>query len=57
MLVVFEKYLLLSKIELKKRHMYYKAKHLGFTDERVVCCSQELDDLLNIYQDKFMSYL
>ena len=45
------KYILLGKIKLKKREMYSKAKHYGFTNVRVVTCSQELDTLLNKFQD------
>jgi len=44
-------YILLGKINVKKRDMYSKAKQFGFTDSRVVTCSQELDTLLNRYQE------
>lgn len=37
-------------IEYKRQVMYRKAKNLGFTHPSVVSCSQELDDLLNIYR-------
>lgn len=43
---------LLLRIELKKQDMYRKAKILGFTHPIVVTCSQELDELLNRYQQK-----
>lgn len=43
---------LLNLIKLKRRIMYKKANYLGFTDPRVVSCSQELDALLNAYQQK-----
>lgn len=43
---------LLLRIELKKQDMYRKAKNLGFTHPVVVNCSQELDELLNRYQQK-----
>ena len=44
------KYYLMVKIKRKQKDMYSKAKHFGFTDSRVVSCSQELDSLLNKYQ-------
>ncbi|WP_100401048.1 aspartyl-phosphate phosphatase Spo0E family protein [Bacillus sp. FJAT-44742] len=37
-------------IKIKKKEMYKNAKRYGFTDERTVQCSQELDVLLNKYQ-------
>lgn len=43
--------ILLGKIKLKKREMYWSAKRFGFTDSRVVICSQDLDILLNRYQE------
>lgn len=42
---------LMGKIEFKKREMYRSAKLYGFTDSRVVTCSQELDLLMNRYQE------
>lgn len=45
------KNILMGKIELKKRGMYRSAKRFGFTDSRVVTCSQELDILFNRYQE------
>ena len=45
------KNLLMGQIELKKRQMYRSAKRFGFTDSRVVTCSQNLDVLLNRYQE------
>lgn len=36
-------------IEIKRKIMYKKAKHLGFTHPTVVNCSQKLDGLLNKY--------
>jgi stage 0 sporulation regulatory protein len=45
------KNILMGKIELKKKDMYRSAKRFGFTDPRVVACSQELDILLNRYQE------
>lgn len=42
--------LLLGQIQVKKRDMYKKAKHFGFTHPCVISCSQELDALLNKYQ-------
>jgi len=44
------KMFLLGKIILKKKIMYYRAKHLGITHSSVIACSQELDVLLNQYQ-------
>ncbi|MBD7944605.1 aspartyl-phosphate phosphatase Spo0E family protein [Psychrobacillus sp. FSL K6-2684] len=43
---------LLILISIKRKDMYKKAKNLGFTHPIVVACSQELDQLLNKYQDK-----
>ncbi|QBP41241.1 aspartyl-phosphate phosphatase Spo0E family protein [Paenisporosarcina antarctica] len=43
--------ILLGKITLKKKVMYHKAKHFGLTHSSVVACSQELDLLLNQYQE------
>jgi len=48
---LFMKNLLKGRIELKKRDMYKSAKRYGFTDSRVVTCSQDLDALLNKYQE------
>jgi len=41
----------LMQINIKKREMYTKARHFGMTHPTVVACSQELDVLLNQYQD------
>lgn len=41
---------LLGQIILKKKVMYHRAKHFGYTHSSVVACSQELDVLLNQYQ-------
>jgi len=41
--------ILLMQIEFKQRDMYKKAKTFGFSDSRVVNCSQDLDELLNKY--------
>jgi len=38
-------------IKSKQKDMYSKAKHYGFTHPIVVACSQELDSLLNRYQN------
>ncbi|MFB5661176.1 Spo0E family sporulation regulatory protein-aspartic acid phosphatase [Alteribacillus sp. HJP-4] len=48
--MIYNKFKLLSQIQVKKREMYRKAKQYGLTDARVVACSQELDTLLNTYQ-------
>jgi len=41
--------LLLGQIQVKKRDMYKKAKHFGYTHPSVISCSQELDTLINKY--------
>ncbi|MDG5788378.1 aspartyl-phosphate phosphatase Spo0E family protein [Evansella sp. AB-P1] len=41
---------LLLEIKTKQEEMYEKAMNYGFTDSRVVSCSQDLDVLLNKYQ-------
>jgi len=46
-----KKNLNLKQINIKKREMYRKAKNLGMTHPTVVACSQELDTLLNRYQE------
>ena len=45
------KFILLKQIKFKQKSMYSKAKHFGFTHPAVVSCSQELDTLLNRYQN------
>lgn len=55
MKTVYKQMVLLRQINLKKKDMYKKAKHLGYTHALVVKCSQELDTLLNQYQG-FFSY-
>ncbi|MCM3758308.1 aspartyl-phosphate phosphatase Spo0E family protein [Sporosarcina aquimarina] len=42
--------LLLLRIKVKRKVMYKKAEHLGFTHPSVVECSHELDILLNRVQ-------
>ncbi len=42
---------LLRQIILKKKVMYHRANHFGYTHSSVVACSQELDMLLNEYQE------
>jgi len=46
-----EKQFLLGQIALKRKVMYHRAKHLGINHFSVIRCSQELDLLLNQYQD------
>jgi len=46
-----KKMFLLRQIILKKKVMYHRAKYFGFTHANVVACSQELDVLLNQYQE------
>ena len=45
------KIMLLRRIRLKQKDMYSKAKHFGLTHPSVVTCSQELDSLINSYQE------
>ncbi len=52
--VCMKKAILLEHIQVKKREMYIKAKYYGMTDPRVVTCSQDLDMLLNQYQDIYL---
>ena len=42
---------LLGQIILKKKVMYHRAKHFGYTHSSVISCSQELDILLNQYHE------
>lgn len=42
---------LLGQIILKKKVMYHRAKHFGYTHSSVISCSQELDMLLNQYHE------
>jgi hypothetical protein len=49
--IEFEKNLL-EKINLKKKRLIKFASMFELTDQRVVKCSQELDDLLNQYQKR-----
>ena len=51
MKIVLIKFILQGKINVKKRELYYEARHLSLTNPRVVTCSQELDSLLNNYQE------
>jgi stage 0 sporulation regulatory protein len=51
MKIMQNKNFLLGQIILKKKVMYHRANHLGFTHSSVVACSQELDTLLNQYQE------
>ena len=43
---------LLTEIGIKQQDMYKKANDLGLTHPAVVACSQELDRLLNKYQQR-----
>lgn len=43
--------MLLEHIKSKRMEMYLKAKYYGMTDPRVVTVSQDLDLLLNEYQN------
>ena len=43
---------LLIQIGIKRKVMYRKAKTFGYTHPLVVACSQELDELINRYQEK-----
>ena len=51
MKIMQNKNFLLGQIILKKKVMYHRANHFGFTHSSVVACSQELDKLLNQYQE------
>ncbi|WP_419159931.1 aspartyl-phosphate phosphatase Spo0E family protein [Rossellomorea sp. BNER] len=44
------KKLLVNKIKKKRSQMIFLGEKLGFTDKQTVACSQELDKLLNLYQ-------
>ncbi|MDX1807320.1 MAG: aspartyl-phosphate phosphatase Spo0E family protein [Paenisporosarcina sp.] len=48
---IHKKVILLSQIKMKQKIMYNRAKNLGRTHSSVIACSQELDLLLNKYQD------
>lgn len=52
MMRLLHKKMLKILIEVKRKMMYKKAKHLGYTHPEVVDCSQELDVLLNKYSDQ-----
>ncbi|MDF2066421.1 aspartyl-phosphate phosphatase Spo0E family protein [Psychrobacillus sp. FJAT-21963] len=41
------------RIDIKRKDMYRKAKKLGLSHPLVVSVSQELDQLLNRYQEKY----
>ncbi|MFB5087790.1 aspartyl-phosphate phosphatase Spo0E family protein [Psychrobacillus sp. PGGUH221] len=41
------------RIDIKRKDMYRKAKKLGLSHPLVVSISQELDQLLNRYQEKY----
>ena len=47
---------LLGQIILKKKVMYHRAKHFGYTHSSVISCSQELDMLLNQYDETQRSF-
>lgn len=51
MKIMQSKKFLLRQIILKKKVMYHRANHFGYTHSSVVACSQELDMLLNEYQE------
>jgi stage 0 sporulation regulatory protein len=51
MISINKKLMLLGQIKLKQRIMYNRATKLGRTHSSVISCSQELDILLNRYQD------
>lgn len=51
---MMQKFILLQKINVMRKCMYFKAKKHGYTHPSVVSCSQRLDNLLNRYQ-KFSS--
>lgn len=49
--VLMKKNVLLNQIYEKQKDMYLQAKNYGFTHPTVIRCSQELDTLLNTYQN------
>lgn len=51
MKIMILKYILLVKINMNKSDMYSKAKRFGLSDPRVIASSQNLDSLLNTYQN------
>lgn len=53
---VYKQHALLTMINLKRIDMYKQAQLLGFTHAQVIKCSQELDSLLNQYQEGTFSY-
>ena len=48
---LIDKQILSLMITIKRTEMVEKAKYRGLTHPEVVACSQELDTLLNRYQD------
>lgn len=50
---MYKQNILVKQINQKRTDMYKMAAQLGFTDASVVQCSQELDELLNQYQEIF----
>ena len=48
---IHKKVILLCQIKVKQKIMYNRAKNLGRTHSSVIACSQELDLLLNKYQE------
>ncbi|ALC85045.1 aspartyl-phosphate phosphatase Spo0E family protein [Bacillus sp. FJAT-22090] len=48
-----DKKALMVRIDIKRKDMYRKAKKLGLSHPLVVSVSQELDQLLNRYQEKY----
>ena len=49
---LFDEKTLLLQIGIKRKVMYRRAKTFGYTHPLVVACSQELDVLINRYQEK-----
>ncbi|HJF33443.1 MAG TPA: aspartyl-phosphate phosphatase Spo0E family protein [Sporosarcina psychrophila] len=49
---LFNEKALLVQIGIKRKVMYKRAKIFGYTHPLVVECSQELDVLINRYQEK-----
>lgn len=46
-------YYLMNQMELKREEMIEAAELYGFTSEKTVTCSQELDRLMNTYLNMF----
>ncbi|MFS0646903.1 Spo0E family sporulation regulatory protein-aspartic acid phosphatase [Siminovitchia sp. 179-K 8D1 HS] len=50
-----EQQILLAKIQEKRKEMLFIGNQYGLTAEETVTCSQELDQLLNEYHQRFQA--